>query len=86
MTDHSFNKISMAEHEKKIAAWYTLDYLVLWAIMALTICNDSRESEFYGSRNNYAHIHILIAFWKSRGHLNKGSTHLLEIVFESRVR
>ena len=57
---------------KKIAAWYyTLDYLVLWAIMALTICNDSRESEFYGMvGTNYAHIHILIAFWKSRGHLN----------------
>ena len=55
--------------------------------MALTICNDSRENEFYGKvGTNYAHIHILIAFWKSRGHLNKGSTHLLEIVFESRVR
>ena len=72
---------------KKIAAWYTLDYLVLWAIMALTICNDSRENEFYCMEGtNYAHIHILIAFWKSRGHLNiKGSTHLLEIIIESRV-
>ena len=44
---------------------------VLWAIMALTICNDSRENEFYGKvGTNYAHIHILIAFLKSRGHLN----------------